>query len=705
MTLFELLAPTAFVLGAIYILRTGLPIERRWTRRLVFCLVWIVVAWYLEWRLTVTVLPANGAWYETTWVWFCFAVEVFTIFDQLILYIAFLRTTNHSAEANRHEARLRALPPDQLPTVDIFIPTYNEPFEVLEKTITGALCLDYPSAKIWVLDDGRRQWLKEFCEAKGVGYLNRPDNAHAKAGNINHALTKTSGEFIAIFDADFVPQRNFLMRTVGFFDDPKIGIVQVPHAFYNPDPLQANLALRKSLPDEQRFFFDVIMPCRDAWDAAFCCGSNSVTRRAALNEAGGGLPTDSITEDMLLTMELLRKGYITRYLGEHLAYGLAPESVEAFFVQRQRWARGAIQILYLSKGPLGPGLTFMQRLLFLPTHWMSLGLRTFVALAAPLLFLWSGISPVVDVTTYDIVHYYVPMIIALAGGMWTFAPKQHLPLVSLVQSTLLSFRILPVVLATLIKPFGHPFKVTPKGGASQQSDYSRGIFWMSAGLMAASCLGLLANLTPEWRIVDDVDVLPVVAFWSAINIVVLFLVCMVALQAPMRRGEERIEIRESVWVVSPAGMIGQFESLDFSLSGAGIRTDAGIPLALQTGDAIRLFIKEVGFVAGNIVRCSQHALAVHFDLPQSLERDLLIRKLFTAGLDTVEVDTSALASTRALLTSIVTVRTDHASNVVSMTPAKPEEPVQKLPARSFLIEPQLHDRRLAETAESRREAA
>ena len=150
--------------------------------------------------------------------------------------------------------------------------------------------------------------------------------------------------------------------------------MQIPHAFYNYDPMQANLALRKSLPDEQRFFFDAIMPSRDGWDAAFCCGSNSVTRRAALRAVGDALPTRSITEDMLLSLTLLRKGYVTRYLCERLAFGLAPETVEAFFVQRQRWARGAMQILYLPDGPLGRGLTLMQRLLFLPTHWLSQGL-------------------------------------------------------------------------------------------------------------------------------------------------------------------------------------------------------------------------------------------------------------------------------------------------------------------------------------------
>ena len=159
------------------------------------------------------------------------------------------------------------------------------------------------------------------------------------------------------------------------------------------------------------------MPSRDAWDAAFCCGSNSVTRRAALHAIGDALPTQSITEDMLLTMTLLRKGYVTRYLCERLAFGLAPETVDAFFVQRQRWARGAIQILYLASGPFGRGLTLMQRLLFMPTHWLSLGLRSMIALVAPIVFLWTGVSPVFDVTPADVVYYFVPMVLALGGGV------------------------------------------------------------------------------------------------------------------------------------------------------------------------------------------------------------------------------------------------------------------------------------------------
>ena len=106
-----------------------------------------------------------------------------------------------------------------------------------------------------------------------------------------------------------------------------------------------------------------------------------------------------------------------------------------------------------------------------------------------------------------------------------------------------------------------------------------------------------------------------------------------------------------------------------------------------------------------LARHHLQAVAVQFNLPPSLERDLLIRKLFTAGLDTMEVETSAWSSTRALFTSIVTTRTDHASEVQAAAPAPVEKPVVKLPARSLVIEPLFNDRRWSEVAERRKRAA
>jgi cellulose synthase (UDP-forming) len=646
----EVFAPLLFVAGSIYLLGPVLPMHRTWSRVLIFTIVWLIVARYLHWRIFSTVLPASGSWYEIAWVWSCFGVELFAMLDAAILYLAFLRTSERHAQADAHEAHMRAGHPDTLPSVDVYIPTYNEPFEVLEKTITGATCLDYPNFRVWVLDDGRRSWLKAYCEEKGVGYMTRPNNAHAKAGNINHALSKTNGDFVALFDADFIVQRNFLMRTLGFFSDPAVGIVQVPHAFYNHDPVQTNLALRKSLPDDQRFFFEAIMPSRDAWDSAFCCGSNSLTRRAALRAVGDALPTESITEDMLLTLKLLRKGYITRYLCERLAYGLAPEGLGAFFIQRRRWARGAMQILFLPDGPFGMNLTLMQRLLFLPTHWLSQSLAFVMAILVPLVFLWTGILPMVKVTLDGVLSYIVPMILAVAGGLTLFAPREYFPLAVQVLGTFQSFKLLPTLLLTLIKPFGHQFKVTPKGAAARNSSYDHEVFWTAAGLMGLTTAGVVINVSPEWRIVSDSALIPIVAVWSLYNIVVLFVVCMMSLQGSVRRGEERFLSDEPVWLVSDAGAraVGRLE--DISLSGALVLTGEEHDWG---GHTVRIFISEVGFVPAQVVRHNGPHMAVRFKLEAGLERDLLIRKLFTTGsVATTSVTASTWSVTAVLLSSI-----------------------------------------------------
>ncbi|MCK1724868.1 glycosyltransferase [Bradyrhizobium sp. 142] len=680
---FQLFAPTLCLFAVMYFLAPTLPLGRAWARVAIFVTVWLVVARYLEWRIFATVLPASGEWYQIGWIWFCLFVELLAFTDQFILYLTFLRRTDRRNEADQHERRLRGLPNDALPSVDVFIPTYDEPLEVLEKTVTGALCLDYPNFQVWVLDDGRRPWLKELCEHKGAGYLTRADHANAKAGNINHALTKANGEFFAIFDADFVPQRNFLMRTIGFFADPKIGIVQIPHTFYNEDPMQANLGLHRGLPDDQRFFFDCIMPARDGWDGAFCCGSNSVTRRAALRAVGDALPTQSITEDILLTMVLLRKGYITRYLSEPLAIGLAPESLAAYFVQRQRWARGAIQTLYLDAGPVGRGLSLMHRLLFFPTHWLSMGLRALMVVVVPIVFMWTGITPVIDVTPESVFFYLFPAILALNGGISCFAPHEHFPLAAQVSATIQSFKLLPVVLATLLKPKGHAFKVTPKGTAARRVGYAREIFWPAATFMALTVIGLVLNTIPEWRVIDHPAALPMVAFWSVVNIVVLFFVCMTSLQARMPRTEERVVIDEPVLIRTETGERLSGRVKDVSLSGAGILLDCGVD-SLCRGASLPVHVAQVGWIDATVMQQRGQLVGVQFNLPPSIERDLLIRKLFT-GAFLRKNNAVACSVNRAMLKNIWLMHTP--LPILITGGAKPVSPAERLPAESLVIRP------------------
>jgi cellulose synthase (UDP-forming) len=666
-------APLALVIAA------HMAFRRLWPSRLgIAATAWIAVAYYLQWRLTATV-PWDEAGARFWWPFACLLVEAACLFDGAILYLALAFQTDRSAEADRGEARLRASAPADLPPVDVFIATYNEPREVLEKTIIGCLALDWPNARVWVLDDGRRAWLRDYCAAKGAGYVTRPDNKAAKAGNINHALTVTDAPYVAVFDADFVPRRDFLMRTMGFFDDPKIGIVQVPHSFYNHDPMQANLSLRGAMPDDQRFFFESIMPGRDAWDAAFCCGSNSLTRRSLFDAIGGGLPHGSITEDMLLTLAALRRGFVTRYLNEPLAHGLAPESVSAFFVQRQRWAQGGIQILHLREGPLGPGLRLVHRLLFLPLHWITQGLMVLFSLLVPLVFMLLGLPPLVGADLNGVLHYSVPMMVALVGGIAILASGRYHPAAAHVLGVFQTFRILPVALQTLFRPKGLIFKVTPKGAAAAGAGWELGIWLAATGLMALTVLGLWLNAYPDYRVIGEEALLPMVAVWAVLNILTLLLVAMMCLQKPAPRAEERFDLTSEVTILTPAGQWYATADGDISLSGLGIRLREEAP-DLPLGEPVSVLIGGVGAVPGRVVRAGVR-LGIAFELTDGPVRDRLIAHIFTGRISQNTQRPIAWQVTAALLKRLWTA--DLSDNAVAADPT-PEDP-RRLPPASRAI--------------------
>jgi cellulose synthase (UDP-forming) len=647
--------------------------QRPATRIGVVAGVTLVAAAYLHWRLTVT-LPWGASWPALGFALLCLGVELFGLLDAAILYAALLKRTDRSGEADAGEAALAARPRAQWPAVDLIIATYNEPPEVLEKTILGALALDWPNLNVWVADDGRRAWLRDYCMTKGAGYITRPDNEHAKAGNINHALKVTGAPFVAVFDADFVPQRSFLKRSMGLFDDPAIGIVQVPHSFYNHDPLQQNLALRDALPDDQRFFFEAIMPGRDGWDAAFCCGSNSITRRAALDAIGGGLPAGSITEDMLLSLALLQKGFVTRYLNEPLAFGLAPESLDAFFVQRSRWAQGAIQILFLKSGPLGPGHRVRHRLFFLPTAWLSQALMLITALVAPLVFMYLDVPPLVGVTPQSAIFFLVPMVVAQVGGIVLLGGGRYYPVAAQVLGTFQSFRLLPVILKTLVKPHGHGFRVTPKGSDAAGGGMQTGIFLACAGLMLATLAGLLVNALPDTRIVAQGALVPMVAFWCAINIVVLFLAAMLCFGRPALRGEERFALDEAVAVWRR----GQREAvitrgLDVSVSGIALAGDG-----VTEGEPVRVRLRGVGSLDGTVVRCVGGRIGIAFSPAASPARDRLIVQLFTGGMNSKRLEIGLWAATLAVLQRILTADLQVQARPLAQPPASPRAPLPVL---------------------------
>ena len=252
--------------------------------------VCVFLGWrYMFWRITETLPPSDQTLDFAVGATFT-SVEMLSMLGSTLALAFLTRTIDRTPQANANLPWLKSMP--EQPLVDVLICTYNEEEGILERTIIGALGIDYPRYRLWVCDDGRRPWLKLLCEQHSCGYITRADNLHAKAGNINNALVHLAElpeqpNFVAILDADFVAKSQFLTRAVALMREPDVGVVQTPQHFFNPDPIQANLNLVSVWPDEQRFFFDVVMPSKDAWGGAFCCGTSSVLRFAPLVRIGG----------------------------------------------------------------------------------------------------------------------------------------------------------------------------------------------------------------------------------------------------------------------------------------------------------------------------------------------------------------------------------------------------------------------------------
>lgn len=241
--------------------------------------------------------------------------------------------------------------------IDVLVPTYDESVEVLRATLLGCRAMAYPHTT-WLLDDGRRPEMAALADEMGARYLTRPDNSHAKAGNINAALPHLGGELVAILDADHVPLPHFLDALVGYFDDEDVVLVQAPHEFYNLDSIQHVAEDRH----EQSLFFRIICPGKDRHDGVFWCGSGTMIRRQPLMDIGG-VQTATIAEDFHTTIVLHQQGWHTHYHDETLLLGLAPHDLDSFLLQRSRWARGNLRVFLTRQNPvLARGLRPVQRL-------------------------------------------------------------------------------------------------------------------------------------------------------------------------------------------------------------------------------------------------------------------------------------------------------------------------------------------------------
>ena len=343
-------------------------------------------------------------------------------------------------------------------TVDVYVCTYDEPAEVIMATLAGCRALTYPHTT-YLLDDGRREAMAEIAALAGAEYLTRPDNSHAKAGNLNAALPRTEGELVLILDADHVPMPDALDALVGYFDDERMAVVQTPHDFFNHDSVQHYVVGRH----EQSLFYRVVCPGKDRHGAAYWCGSAALINREALLSIGG-VATETIAEDFHTTIRLLRHGWRSRYHDEVLVQGLAPHDLDGYLLQRDRWARGNLAVFTLPESPLrARTLSLRQRLSYLASllAYLAPPMRLLLLLTLGLV-LWTGELPM-QVSVAALAALWLPYVVLnLSAG--TALARGYMRIPETAHYELLTMEIYTRALRCAILPARTKFKVTPKQG-------------------------------------------------------------------------------------------------------------------------------------------------------------------------------------------------------------------------------------------------
>ena len=422
---------------------------------------------YLGWRIWYSIPFKAGALAVAGNI-VLLVVEIFGFLESMILYYNLM---------GMREYPKPEIADEEYPDVDIFIATYNEPADLLRKTINGCNHLKYPDKNkvhIWLCDDNRRPEMRKLAEDMHIGYFDRPDNKGAKAGNLNHALGLTNAPYVVTLDADMIPRSNFLLNTIPYFIDAKkrsedlpedkkirLGLLQTPQCFYTPDVFQHALYAEKSAPNEQDFFYRTIEVARTSTNSVIYGGSNTILAREALDSIGGFF-TETITEDFATGMLIESKGYVSLALPEPLASGMTPHTYKEHIQQRKRWGRGVISTAKQLHILRRRGLYFMQKLSYISSmvYWYS-PIKSLIYIISPLMFAVFAI-PVFKCGWLDLMIYWLPMFIMQDVCLRVFSGNA----VSLKWSGIYETSVMPHLLIPVIKEtFGikaTKFEVTDK---------------------------------------------------------------------------------------------------------------------------------------------------------------------------------------------------------------------------------------------------
>jgi cellulose synthase (UDP-forming) len=548
-----------------------------------------IVLRYVYWRSTSTLPPINQPQDFIPGL-LVYLSEMYSV-GMLALSLFVVASPLPSRRAPR-------LADNELPTVDIFVPSYNEDRDLLARTLAAAKAIDYPADRmtIFLLDDGgteqkrnsdqieaanaaqyRHDDLQRLCAELGVRYLTRARNEHAKAGNLNNGLAQSSGELVVVFDADHAPARDFLHCTVGFFPaEPRLFLVQTPHFFLNPDPIERNLRTFLKMPSENEMFYGVIQRGLDKWNSSFFCGSAAVLRRTALAQTNG-FQGRSITEDCETALELHARGWHSIYVDKPLIAGLQPSSFASFIVQRSRWAQGMIQILLFQKPYMKRGLSIAQRLCYMSSmlFWFFPVART-IFLIAPLFYLFFGLEIFTSSGSEFLAYTLSYMVVNLMMQNYLYGSYRW-PWISELYEYAQSLYMLPALVSVLLNPSKPTFNVTAKD-ESIETDRLSEIAWPLFGFFLLLVAGVVMTVMRLIAQPYKADVTLVVGGWNLLNLLLAGCALGVVSERGERQASRRVAVRRRCEILAGDSVIAAAIE-NVSANGAGIRiaqTDAGV---------------------------------------------------------------------------------------------------------------------------------
>lgn len=444
-----------------------------WKGKVWFFINMICTVLYLAWRVFFTIPFGYGIVSIAAGI-ALLIVEVLGMVEAFIHY------------ANMYSVKgypFPKIPEEMFPEVDVFIATYSEECELLYKTINGCKHMKYPDKSkvhIYLCDDNRRPQMRRLAKSMGVNYLDRPDNKGAKAGNLNNALAHSTSPYIVTFDADMIPKSDFLLKTIPYFVDCeirnkgrkkenqiKLGFLQSPQSFYNPDLFQFNLFSEGRIPNEQDYFYKDIQVARTKTNSVIYGGSNTVIAREAL-EAIGGFYTEAITEDFATGILIERKGYVSLGIGEPLASGMSATDLQGLIQQRVRWARGVIATGRKMHIFTAKDLSFAQKMNYWASIWYWYApFKRIIYIMSPILYATFGFM-VFKCTLPQVLLFWLPMYVSSNISLSMLSNNiRTTKWTGIYETIMFPYMLVPV----LLESFGitlKKFKVTDKGGQKNQ---------------------------------------------------------------------------------------------------------------------------------------------------------------------------------------------------------------------------------------------